>query len=73
VLETFGRSMSTVEEGAEATVRLAASPELEGITSRYFDGTREARADSQAYDEKARKRLWSLSEDLCGLRGTRDG
>src|SRR5215212_4861243 len=31
VLETFGRSMSTVEEGAEATVRLAASPELEGV------------------------------------------
>ncbi|HET6885041.1 MAG TPA: SDR family oxidoreductase [Rubrobacteraceae bacterium] len=73
VLETFGRSMSTVEEGAEATVRLAASPELEGITSRYFEGTREARANSQAYDEKARKRLWALSEDLCGLRGTRDG
>jgi NAD(P)-dependent dehydrogenase (short-subunit alcohol dehydrogenase family) len=73
VLETFGRSMSTVEEGAEATVRLAVSPELEGITNRYFDGTREARADSQAYDEKARKRLWVLSEDLCGLRGTRDG
>src|SRR5215216_3374644 len=41
VLETFGRSMSTVEEGAEATVRLATSPELEGITGRYFDGTRE--------------------------------
>jgi NAD(P)-dependent dehydrogenase (short-subunit alcohol dehydrogenase family) len=73
VLETFGRSMSTVEEGVEATVRLAASPELEGITSRYFEGTREARANSQAYDEKARKRLWALSEDLCGLRGTRDG
>src|ERR671910_1521920 len=70
VRETFGRSMSTVEEGAEATVRLAVSPELEGITNRYFDGTREARADSQAYDEKARKRLWALSEDLCGVPGT---
>jgi NAD(P)-dependent dehydrogenase (short-subunit alcohol dehydrogenase family) len=66
VLETFGRSMSTVEEGAEATVRLAASPELEGVTGRYFDGTREGRADPQAYDEEARKRLWALSEDLCG-------
>jgi NAD(P)-dependent dehydrogenase (short-subunit alcohol dehydrogenase family) len=66
VRETFGRSMSTVEEGAEATVRLAASPELEGVTGRYFDGTREGRADPQAYDEEARKRLWTLSEDLCG-------
>ena len=67
VRETFGRSMSTIEEGAEATVRLAASPELEGVTGRYFDGTREGRADPQAYDEEARKRLWTLSEEFCGL------
>jgi hypothetical protein len=58
--------MSTVEEGAEAVVRLAVSPELEGVTGRYFDGTREARANRQAYDPRARKRLWDLSEELCG-------
>jgi NAD(P)-dependent dehydrogenase (short-subunit alcohol dehydrogenase family) len=66
VLETFGYTMSTVEEGAEATVRLAVSPELEGVTGRYFDGEREARANRQAYDAEARKRLWALSEGLCG-------
>jgi NAD(P)-dependent dehydrogenase (short-subunit alcohol dehydrogenase family) len=65
VLETFGYTMSTVEEGADATVRLAVSPELEGVTGRYFDGQREARANRQAYDEGARKRLWDLSEELC--------
>jgi hypothetical protein len=58
--------MSTVEEGTEAVVRLAASPELEGVTGRYFDGTREARADGQAYDPQARQTLWELSEELCG-------
>ena len=66
VLETFGRAMSTVQEGAEATVRLAVSPELEGVTGRYFDGQHETRANRQAYDPEARKRLWSLSEELCG-------
>jgi NAD(P)-dependent dehydrogenase (short-subunit alcohol dehydrogenase family) len=66
VLETFGHTMSTVEEGAEATVRLAVSPELEGVTGRYFDGKREGRANRQAYDAEARKRLWTLSEQLCG-------
>ena len=66
VLETFGRSMSTVQEGADATVRLATSPEPEGVTGRYFDGMREGRADRQAYDGEARKRLWALSEELCG-------
>ena len=66
VLETFGRSMSTVQEGSDATVRLATSPELEGVTGRYFDGMREGRANRQAYDGEARKRLWALSEELCG-------
>ena len=66
VLETFGRASSSVREGADATVRLAISPELEGVTGRYFDGTREARANRQAYDAEARKRLWNFSEELCG-------
>jgi NAD(P)-dependent dehydrogenase (short-subunit alcohol dehydrogenase family) len=66
VRATFGYTMSTVEEGAEAVVRLAASPQLEGVTGRYFDGTREARANRQAYDLQARRRLWALSEELCG-------
>src|SRR5918996_1575353 len=66
VQDTFGYTMSTVEEGADATVYLAASPELEGVTGRYFDGTREGRADGQAYDKEARQTLWELSEELCG-------
>ena len=66
VHDTFGYTMSTVEEGAEAVVRLAVSPGLEGVTGRYFDGTREGRANRQAYDLQARRRLWALSEELCG-------
>jgi NAD(P)-dependent dehydrogenase (short-subunit alcohol dehydrogenase family) len=45
VQSTFGYSMSTVEEGTQAVVRLAVSKEVEGVTGRYFDGTREARAN----------------------------
>jgi NAD(P)-dependent dehydrogenase (short-subunit alcohol dehydrogenase family) len=66
VQSTFGYTMSPVEEGTEAVVRLAVSQEVEGITSCYFDGTREARANRQAYDARARKMLWDLSEELCG-------
>ena len=66
VQDTFGYTMSTVEEGAKATVHLVASPELEGVTGRYFDGKREARANRQAYDKEARQTLWELSEELCG-------
>ena len=66
VQDTFGYTMSTVEEGTEAVVRLAVSLELEGVTGRYFDGTRDARANRQAYNPQARDRLWVLSEGLCG-------
>ena len=67
VRETFGSAMTSVEEGTGATVHLAVSPELEGLSGRYFDGTREARADRQAYDPRARRDLRLLSERLCGL------
>jgi NAD(P)-dependent dehydrogenase (short-subunit alcohol dehydrogenase family) len=66
VLEQAGHSIDTLEEGVEATVRLATSPELDGVTGRFFDRTAEARADDQAYDPEARRRLWDLSLELTG-------
>lgn len=67
VFEMFGRTMSSLEDGAEATLRLAISPDLDGVSGRYFDQLREGRALEQAYDEGARRRLWELSEELVGL------
>jgi NAD(P)-dependent dehydrogenase (short-subunit alcohol dehydrogenase family) len=57
---------SSVETGADAILNLATSPALEGRSGRYFDGQRESRADAQAYDEKARRRLRALSLELIG-------
>jgi NAD(P)-dependent dehydrogenase (short-subunit alcohol dehydrogenase family) len=56
--------ISALEEGVEATFRLAVDPALDGVSGRYFDGQREARADAQAYDREARARLAALSKDL---------
>jgi NAD(P)-dependent dehydrogenase (short-subunit alcohol dehydrogenase family) len=61
--------ISTVEEGAEAILNLAAGPALAGRSGLYFNGLREARADRQAYDADARARLRALSLELTGLRG----
>ena len=67
VYESFGYTRSTIEEGVEATLRLAVSPELNGVSGHYFDGQGEARAHEQAYDPDARRRLRRLSEGLTGL------
>jgi NAD(P)-dependent dehydrogenase (short-subunit alcohol dehydrogenase family) len=58
---------STVEQGAEAILNLAAAPALEGRTGLYFDGLREAGPHAQAADPKARARLRVLSLQLAGL------
>jgi hypothetical protein len=60
--------MSTVEEGADAIMRLAVSDDLEGKTGLYFNGQREAKADAQAYDAAARQKLKALSLELAGLK-----
>jgi len=55
---------STVDEGADAVMQLI----TEDVgTGGYFNGLRAARANAQAYDEDARRRLRELSENLTGV------
>lgn len=58
---------STIDEGAEAVMQLAVSPELDGRSGLFFDGLDEARAHEQAYDPDARARLKALSVELTGV------
>lgn len=59
-----GQPRATVEEGAEGVMKLATSKELTGRSGLYFNQTEEARANAQAYDADARKKLWELSTKL---------
>ena len=56
--------VSTLEEGVEATFALVAGAALGGVSGRYFNGTRESRADPQAHDPDARRRLDEISRRL---------
>jgi NAD(P)-dependent dehydrogenase (short-subunit alcohol dehydrogenase family) len=67
VLETGVSPIDSLESGVEATLRLVANPELDGVTGKYYDRLREARAHPQAYDLEARRRLFELSAELVGL------
>ena len=59
--------ISTVEQGGAAILQLVDEAALAGRSGLYFSGLQESRADRQAYDEDARKRLRALSFDLVGL------
>ncbi|HEX3736914.1 MAG TPA: SDR family NAD(P)-dependent oxidoreductase [Solirubrobacterales bacterium] len=65
VLQQHGESIDALERGVEATLRLATDPELEGVSGRYFDREEEVRANDQAYEPEARRRLRELSEVLA--------
>ena len=56
------------ESGAGAEIYLATSPQLKNVTGKYFNVKKEARANSQAYDENARKRLKEMTLELTGLK-----
>jgi NAD(P)-dependent dehydrogenase (short-subunit alcohol dehydrogenase family) len=59
--------MKSAARGARGPIHLASAPELEGVTGRYFNGTRPRTPSRLAQDPDAARRLWELSERLCGL------
>lgn len=55
---------SSVEEGLEAVMNLIVPSDVG--SGGYYNGTREGRANAQAYDAEARAALRSLSDELIG-------
>ena len=58
----------SAEKGASTGVYLATSPEVEGITGKYFGDSKELSPNKMADDVGIAKRLWNVSEEFSGLR-----
>jgi NAD(P)-dependent dehydrogenase (short-subunit alcohol dehydrogenase family) len=67
VTEAGINPLSPLEHGVDATWRLVADPELDGVSGVYFDGTRRTRPHGQALDPDARAELRELSRRLTGV------
>ena len=70
VLRPFMRSP---ERGADTAVYLASSPEVEGVTGRYFANRKAKNSHKSSYDTATTDRLWQVSADLVGLPVRRGG
>lgn len=64
--QAFGVFMRSSEKGAETAVWLATSPEVEGVTGRYFFDKKRISAQTVASDPVAQQRLWDLSNAQTG-------
>ncbi|WP_020006784.1 SDR family NAD(P)-dependent oxidoreductase [Salinicoccus albus] len=59
----FGSAQSTVEQGLDAVIFLAASEDIKDVTGEYFDGRKHSNAASQAYDNAARENLKTITQE----------
>jgi NAD(P)-dependent dehydrogenase (short-subunit alcohol dehydrogenase family) len=57
----------TPENGARTSVYLASSPEVEGISGRYFEKCKPVRSSPISYDLELQERLWRISTELTEL------
>jgi retinol dehydrogenase 12 len=62
--QIFARSP---QKGAETSIYLAASPDVKGISGKYFADKSDKKSSSASYDEGAQQRLWQISEDITGI------
>jgi len=54
-------------EGAKTSVYVATSPDIEGVTGKYFDKCRVSVPAPAAADRELARRLWEESARLCGI------
>jgi len=62
--------MKSAEKGARTQVFLASSPEVEGVTGKYFIDSKEARSSAESHDANIARRLWEVSAQMTGLPAT---
>jgi NAD(P)-dependent dehydrogenase (short-subunit alcohol dehydrogenase family) len=61
------RDLVGPKEGAKTSVYLATSPEVEGVTGKYFSNQKPVRSSDASYDKETAERLWNVSLELTGL------
>lgn len=52
------------EEGAKTSIFLAASPEVEGVTGKYFENSKAIPSDPASYNHASAERLWRVSLEM---------
>lgn len=67
IMRVLHRFAISKEEGAETIIYLASSPEVEGVTGKYYYKSKAQQSAPASYDEVAARKLWETSEQMVGL------
>lgn len=66
-MRVAGRFMLSPEQGADTVIWLASSPEVEGVTGKYFAKRKTVRSSPESRNPAVQARLWQVSEQLTGF------
>lgn len=58
------------EEGAQTNIYLASSPQVKGVSGKYFADKEQKASSKASHDVEAQKRLWRISEELTDITET---
>ena len=61
------RSALTPQQGARTCIYLSSSPDVAGVTGKYFVKDRPVESDPASYDLKTAQCLWDVSAEITGL------
>jgi NAD(P)-dependent dehydrogenase (short-subunit alcohol dehydrogenase family) len=67
VVKLAGLFILSAEKGAATSLYLATSPELEGVSGKFFSDCRKRNSSALSKDEDLARRLWDVSEKLTGI------
>lgn len=59
--------LKTPEQGAQTTIYLASSANVEGVTGKYFVNCKEKSSNKESYDLNVARRLWDVSAQMTGV------
>ncbi len=55
------------DQGAQTPVYLASSPDVKGVTGKYWDNKKAVKSNTISYDRDEQQKLWDYSLDMTGL------
>jgi len=67
LIKLIGSFGTSPEKGAKTSIYLASSPEVEGVTGKYFVKSLPKRSAAISYDESLQRQLWEQSAKLVNL------
>ncbi len=67
LVKLIGSFGTSPQEGAKTSIYLASSPDVEGVTGKYFVKSIPRRSASISYDESLQRQLWEQSAKLVNL------